>query len=471
MGRGAYDTTGVPKSALRPPSFSRHETRHRSQQRLQSPGSPLPPDLSHVLMDIDPKCPENKEPTEEASDEVSTNDATRPEVTQQVDVDHAMQSTELLEDESKDPPSSRFTEEQRIVLEQWMVSNQSSPYPSTGDKEQLAHATGLSTKQIQMYCSNWRRRNLEKATTNHATNTTSFDYGFKRQSRLATLRVQASCEGKIPDAGAPANPDSETRGASIEALPSSPQSIRLSLSPYIEHATLPIAQGGNGDAVITGFSASKGNLLSWWLQAHFRIPTDDLPVPENVIPRSHSGSAGPGNWTAAVPESSTRYSAQSANSTTGSLHSNNGSRRGRKAYGLLLHKASNTTLSVNVANACEHCGKTFQRASTLKRHIQSVHETSRSWICKAVVKGQGSSSLCPTCLDDPSGCGHGMLSCWGKPEQDRTFYRKDLLKQHLRLVHGFGTQSTAEDGITLDLLELRTSSEEAGDLITAMFAV
>jgi hypothetical protein len=52
-----------------------------------------------------------------------------------------------------------------------------------------------------------------------------------------------------------------------------------------------------------------------------------------------------------------------------------------------------------------------------------------------------------------------MPACWEKPEEDRTFHRKDALKQHLKRVHGFNCEPTAEDGHTLDLLGMHRYQE------------
>src|SRR5688572_7885229 len=199
--------------------------------------------------------------------------------------------------------------------------------------------------------------------------------------------------------------------------------------------------------------------MDWWLRAQGYIaeyPPGKLR-PERWTESAFASSSRPDSachlsLTSAVldPAVATQYSTDGVESTAGSMHSNKGSRRGRRAYGLPFIPSAPSSSS-KAANPCDQCGRTFARASTLKRHIQAIHESTQRWVCAPIVRADGS-LLCPTCLKDPILCPHGMMCCWEKPEPERTFYRKDSLKQHLSRVHGFGSEHTAEDRNTLTLL-------------------
>ncbi|KAI8633315.1 hypothetical protein F5Y19DRAFT_295895 [Xylariaceae sp. FL1651] len=107
---------------------------------------------------------------------------------------------------------------------------------------------------------------------------------------------------------------------------------------------------------------------------------------------------------------------------------------------------------------CTFCPSNFDKLFTWKRHEESVHAPRKHWIC-ALPRHlpEGFEWQCPICdnplVADPSRsmeCGHGFPACWNKPKQDRTFYRRDALKQHLCTVHFKGPQSPSIGKLQLD---------------------
>lgn len=95
---------------------------------------------------------------------------------------------------------------------------------------------------------------------------------------------------------------------------------------------------------------------------------------------------------------------------------------------------------------CTFCHKPFSGKFEWRRHEESVHVPQKEWVCALynfVKHIMSRDSMCILCgLDFPrnerlkhANDDHSALSCWQKPEKDRTFYRKDHLVQHTRQVH------------------------------------
>ena len=187
--------------------------------------------------------------------------------------------------------------------------------------------------------------------------------------------------------------------------------------------------------------------------------TDTNPSSPELIgpdePLSASGSIFSGH--------SYQHSTDNSVASTSSVFST-GSRRGRRVFG-----SSNARAAVRPASRlgipCSQCAKMFTRAYTLKRHVEAVHENKHRWICRPLPQTSTSRSLiCPICRQDAMYCSHDMGKCWSKAQGERTFSRKDALKQHLKLVHGYRTQqvqyvSTIKDDV-LDMLHEMEACDE-----------
>jgi hypothetical protein len=118
-------------------------------------------------------------------------------------------------------------------------------------------------------------------------------------------------------------------------------------------------------------------------------------------------------------------------------------RNSRVSYGT-AHSLQGSSDSGNNADSmnvyhCTVCRKTFKDTYAWKRHESGVHGfNSTQWVCMlndAVVIGM----KCVFCSDIVSDLDHfdqhDMQVCVGKDKAERTFARKDLLKQHVQHVH------------------------------------
>ncbi|KAJ5147354.1 hypothetical protein N7526_000706 [Penicillium atrosanguineum] len=93
---------------------------------------------------------------------------------------------------------------------------------------------------------------------------------------------------------------------------------------------------------------------------------------------------------------------------------------------------------------CTFCTDTFKSKYDWTRHEKTLHLSLESWACApfgSTYEDESTGTLrCAFCdVDNPSESHiqeHNFWGCQDKPSALRTFYRKDHLRQHLRLVHG-----------------------------------
>ena len=92
---------------------------------------------------------------------------------------------------------------------------------------------------------------------------------------------------------------------------------------------------------------------------------------------------------------------------------------------------------------CTFCEAVFKRKHEWQRHEKSCHIPLEKWTCTphggTVVDHDTCDVTCAFCTEpDPTPehlQTHGYTACAQRPISERTFYRKDHLRQHLRLTH------------------------------------
>ncbi|KAJ6156133.1 hypothetical protein N7497_005018 [Penicillium chrysogenum] len=99
---------------------------------------------------------------------------------------------------------------------------------------------------------------------------------------------------------------------------------------------------------------------------------------------------------------------------------------------------------------CTFCTDSFPAKYDWQRHEKSMHLILDKWTCspQGGAFEQNGIPLCVFCLaanpDDEHLETHNFVSCQEKTVQERTFYRKDHLNQHLRLMHNAKFQPCME---------------------------
>jgi hypothetical protein len=306
------------------------------------------------------------------------------------------------------------------ILRDWLDAHADNPYPSEDEKATLERQTELKPTQIANWLANARRRRKVSA-----------------RSR-PKLCVSPSLGPTTPAIDIPRLPDKpwDELNPFERWKHSPPENEPADLSDIVNalaHQELPSAD------VATPFSSlgrskrrKSSSIGSSRSQAH--------------APSSASQETG---FTSSMSASSARFSNGTSPSTHGSFGSFSSglagkrSRRRRKRPSL-QGVGREVTEGSNRIYSCTFCTDRFNSKYDWTRHEKSLHLSLEKWICTPMV---------PTLLDDGFGrtkcfyCelpnpstqhleSHDYQQCASKSLDARTFYRKDHLRQHLRLIHG-----------------------------------
>jgi hypothetical protein len=333
---------------------------------------------------------------------------------------------DYLEDENEGPgrkTGTRFPRTAIKVLKDWMDIHADHPYPSEQEKENLQALTGLKATQITNWMANTRRRRKTKTrgvspsirSPTWATESAPVDIPFDKKNirhNGKTWDIMNPLErwqhsppenepARIPDIVEAVTKTKTTRTDSQSSLSSSAGarpgflSSAGSSSSVIQHRAPSVTSLG------TGQSDSFGSLLS-------------------------SGSLG---------------SSQSQNSRNsfGSNRAKDRRRRRRTA----ANPSKNKRVQEMRPFQCTFCTDRFRTKYDWARHEKSLHLSLEKWICAPLGPITTSATGQVQCVY----CGeanpskehvetHNHRACEEKGMDSRTFYRKDHLRQHLRLVHG-----------------------------------
>ncbi|EMT74449.1 Homeobox protein 4 [Fusarium odoratissimum] len=285
---------------------------------------------------------------------------------------------------------TRFSQEALRTLKDWLNSNSDHPYPDEEEREMLQRQTGLNKTQISNWLTNARRRR-------------------KVQHRRSTSpSVRNNCTGPIDIPRRPNTPAFEinTNLNPLERWVDSP--------PENEPASVTaIAQAVALNSKISLGLKSPSSLIS----------TDDGSNP-SLYNASSASSAG-----------------TSSGASFGSMTRQRGRRRRRRPVPKRKEKLSSAVPLKKFQ--CTFCAGTFGTKYDWQRHEKSLHLSLERWMCAPngprVLNPQSHQNCCTFCGEvEPSDEhieSHNLLACMERRPEDRTFYRKDHLNQHLRLMH------------------------------------
>ncbi|KAL6364457.1 hypothetical protein LRP88_01858 [Fusarium phalaenopsidis] len=315
-----------------------------------------------------------------------------------------------LDNDGESPKvGARFSSRSVKILRNWFADHESHPYPSSKEVEMLQFQTGLSGQQITNWFGNFRRR-----------------YKF-RALRPVSLDIRNWVE-----------PSSSTQGA-INIPPRRPTPVPM------EHMS-PLQRWENSPPQHEAAAVSD---ISRAVAASVESPSAFAPARPRTSEWSGRSAGTASSVSSAGTSCSSRDSGSQASASSHASHtsleylkrSTNRRRRGtthrrQRANWLNRFQASGRY-------QCTFCTESFKTKYDWERHEKSLHLSLEAWVCSP--KGSAETNpdegvLCVYCGDANPDQGHlkkhNSAACLERPFEERTFYRKDHLRQHLKLVHG-----------------------------------
>ncbi|KAL4947087.1 hypothetical protein BDW69DRAFT_190518 [Aspergillus filifer] len=286
--------------------------------------------------------------------------------------------------------SRRLSKAAVTALRTWLNRHKHYPYPTLEEREQLHQATGLSHAQITNWFSNTRRRKLAKRAPAAQTNAVD----ISQQSPLERWK------NSPPQCEAAATTDIVR---ALEAMPSWEDDITSSdPSPHDCSSNTSSASLIFGAPSISTFthSQSSGSEMS---PADFQRTIQRPPTPM----------------------------------------SSNRPRRRRRKPPRFRSAQRNPRLDKPQKYQCTFCTDSFRTKYDWARHEKSLHLPVDRWPCApegGLVYDDEGVARCVFCqclgVDEDHLNQHDYSACREKPSEQRTFDRKDHLRQHLKLLHG-----------------------------------
>jgi Homeobox KN domain len=322
---------------------------------------------------------------------------------------------------------ARFPKEAVILLRKWMDAHKQNPYPTEEEKEDLQNRTGLNATQVSNWLANTRRRNKAKRTRGVSPSMHVSGSSSSRPIPTGRMVAAETWEAMHPmDRWKISPPENEPALVSDIANAVANSKLRT-----LEPSAPRSGSRTNVD------SSESGSIMS------MRRPPSVTSL-ETGISESQQSS---GSFSTRSIGSS--RSLGSKNSLVSSGSGNRKDKRRRRKVVARLNSNLNSQKD-NRPFQCTFCTDTFRTKYDWIRHEKSLHLTLEKWICAPLggVIASPDGTMCVFCGEvNPTENhleSHNHTACHDKGLEGRTFYRKDHLRQHLRLVHGCKMIDTME---------------------------
>ncbi|KXJ86195.1 hypothetical protein Micbo1qcDRAFT_153415 [Microdochium bolleyi] len=324
------------------------------------------------------------------------------------------------ESEKQSPPrpqdmpkiGARFSRESVKILKNWVSTHSRHPYPTEDEKEALQKMTGLSKVQITNWLANARRR-----------------------GKIHVIRAVSPHIGR---GYAQAVDIPQRRGLSGSAQDMNPLQRWQNSPPENEPASVTaIARAVSASGSFSEKGASGSGRTSPWISNY-----SDDGSNRSLCNQSSASSWGTSHSSGGSFASAFSHKSHgSGGSIPSFVRSNRGRRRRRRAQPKPADEAFATQALKTFQ--CTFCTETFRTKHDWQRHEKSLHLSLERWVCSP--DGPtfiNSDSGLPNCVfcgeanpDEAHVDSHNFSSCTERTQTERTFYRKDHLRQHLKLVH------------------------------------
>lgn len=333
-----------------------------------------------------------------------------------------------LESSTKTGP--RFSKESLRVLRGWLLTHSSHPYPTDDEKESLRRQTGLNKTQIVNWLANARRRGKARAP----------------RSTSPSVRSNYVNAMDIPRRSTPAlqhmNP--------LERWKNSPPEHEAASVTAIAKAVTSSTFGPESPRSRSSHAHSDESRSLWNVSSTSSLGTSDTSGRSFASAFSHKSQGSFGSFGSAA---------------------NQGRRRRRKAAPKPVKVASFTALPR--AYQCTFCTETFKTKHDWQRHEKSLHLSLERWVCcpdgPLQPNTENGAPQCVFCGEASPSADHvethNYSGCADKGLEERTFYRKDHLRQHLHLVHEVKFQAHSMEQWIVATPEIRSRCGFCGLLL------
>ncbi|KAJ0420325.1 hypothetical protein BJY00DRAFT_284641 [Aspergillus carlsbadensis] len=276
------------------------------------------------------------------------------------------------------------------TLKQWFDQHADNPYPKKHEKAALVERTGLSLTQVSTWFANARRRQKYRSARGNGGLT------LQRRDSLEIFNTERNNEMMNP----------------LERWRNSP----------------PEAEAASLDDIMSAVVKSR--------RSDYEPGASPRSTPNDS--RSIASSNRSGSGISSSPSSAQSFGSHSSNGSFSRFYATEPRRRRRRG------KTTATRAKGGEGRPfqCTFCTDTFRTKYDWTRHEKTLHLSLESYTCcpsGPTYTGSDSITRCVFCdlVNPPESHleSHGYILCQAKPIVLRTFYRKDHLVQHLRLVH------------------------------------
>ena len=315
---------------------------------------------------------------------------------------------------------ARFPRDAVKILKQWLTEHADHPYPNEREKDELKQVTGLKRSQISNWLANARRRGKVRPV----------ESSCPSSPMLGAIDIpQRHGEADITEL----NPLDRWKASPPEHEPASMTAIARAVTS----TPLPVR---NPSASSLSLQGSRPNSRP----SSRKASSED----DSSFSMFHAPSVS-SFGTKESSNSDLTFASSRSNRSKGSFASSQERRRRRRAP--VAQRTATQQAKSRAARIfqCTFCTDSFPAKYDWQRHEKSLHLALERWSCCAnggtLTDALTGLELCVFCREpNPSADhleSHNFTACQEKTVQERTFYRKDHLSQHLKLMHNTKVQS------------------------------
>jgi len=327
---------------------------------------------------------------------------------------------------------ARFHRDAVKILKKWLSEHADHPYPNERERDELKQLTGLKRSQINNWLANARRR------------------------------------GKVRPASDPASPmlgamDIPTQPISTKGYEDLAPLDRWKCSPP-EHepaSMTAIARAVTNNSFPSTLGSRNQSVASLYNSRPSSRKASSEDDSSNLSIMFHPPSVSSLETRESSNSTSLSLASSRSHRSKHSFASSQDRRRRRRNPSLNQRNSSVTNMGPPSANPtlsktkasneskerifqCTFCTDTFLSKYDWQRHEKSLHLALERWTCCPMgptridpTTGLHQCVFCPELAPTPSHLEkHNFQACNEKTVPERTFYRKDHLRQHLKLMHG-----------------------------------